>query len=147
MTADAALQMLLDRAAVHDVLLRYARGVDCKDIDLVASCFTPDAAYEGALARSDIRQALPRLREAMDRYASTLHFLGNVTIEVTGDRASSETYAIAYHCPRTGDRQYVVAVRYLDELVRHDGRWLITRRRVCREWERYDTVVMEASDG
>jgi 3-phenylpropionate/cinnamic acid dioxygenase small subunit len=148
MTADAALQTLLDRAAVHEVLLRYARGVDRRDIDLVASCFTPEAAYDGALARGDIRQALARLREAMDRYASTMHFLGNMVIEVTGDHASSETYAIAYHRPRAGERQHVVAVRYLDELVRRDGRWLIARRRVCRDWERYDTLTTtEPSDG
>ena len=84
----------------------------------------------------------------MDRYASTMHFLGNMAIEVTGDHASSETYAIAYHRPRAGDRQHVVAVRYLDALVRRDGRWLIARRLVSREWERYDTLAaMEVSDG
>src|SRR5262245_27112738 len=118
--ADAALQGLLDRAAVHDVLLRYARAVDGRDLDAVASCFTADAAYEGAVARGTIVEALAALRTALERYPRTMHFVGNVAIEVTGDTAASETYAIAYHRLRAEARQYVVAVRYRDSFVLRD---------------------------
>ena len=37
------LQTLLDRAEIRDVMARYARGLDRRDFDLAASCFT-DAA-------------------------------------------------------------------------------------------------------
>jgi 3-phenylpropionate/cinnamic acid dioxygenase small subunit len=132
---DPALQALLDRAAIHDLLLRYARGVDRRDLALVASCFTPDCAYEGALGRGSIGDALALLEVAMGRYERTLHFVGNQLVELDGDRARSETYAVAYH-GLPGGRLYVTAVRYLDELVRHDGGWRIARRTVTREWER-----------
>lgn len=134
---DAALRRLLDRAAIQDVLLRYARGVDRRDIDLVASCFTPDAAYDGALARGTIADALAALRVAVTRYTSTLHVLANQLIEIDGDTARSETYALAHHCLPDGALR-IVALRYLDELVRHDDGWRICRRTAQREWERVD---------
>ena len=96
-TTDDAIRELADRAAIQDVMLRYARGVDRKDLALVASCFTSDASYEGALAHGTIADALVRLRDAMARYDSTMHFVGNQLVEINGDTASSETYAVAYH--------------------------------------------------
>lgn len=142
MPSDAAVRALLDRAAVHEVMLRYARGVDRRDLDEVAACFTPDAVYDGALSGSTIGDALARLREVMERYTSTLHFVGNVVVELAGDTAACETYAIAYHRLRAAPRQQrVVAVRYLDALERREGRWLIVRRVVRREWERSEEIA------
>ena len=121
------VRALLDRAAIQDVLLRYARGVDRKDLALVAACFTPDAAYEGALAR---------LIERMAVWETTMHVMANQLIELAGDQAHSETYAVAYH-RAPGGRELVVGVRYLDDLVRRDdGRWLIARRVVATDWQR-----------
>ena len=40
---DQALQELLDRASISDVTMLYTRGIDTRDLDLVASCFTQDA--------------------------------------------------------------------------------------------------------
>ena len=138
----AALQALLDREAIHDVLLRYARGVDRKDLDLVASCFTPDAAYEGALGTDTVATALASLRDAMARYEGTLHFIGNQLIELSGDSARSETYAIAYHRLSIDGAAslFTVGVRYLDDLARHAERWLIHRRVVKTEWQRTEAL-------
>ncbi len=134
---DDAVQALVDRDAIRDVLLRYARGVDRRDIELVASCFTPDAGYEGSLARGTIVDALAALRVAFERYTRTLHFLGNQVIELDGETARSETYCLAHHVLPDGGLR-VVAVRYLDELSRDDRGWRIRRRVAQREWERVD---------
>jgi hypothetical protein len=56
-----ALQALLDRTAIHDLIMRYARGVDRRDLDLVASCFATDAAYEGSLGTGGIDVVLATL--------------------------------------------------------------------------------------
>lgn len=138
------MQQLLDRAAIHDLLLHYARAVDNKNLDAVAHCFAPDAQYEGALGRGTIHDALQQLKGAFERYHATFHMVGN--LYVTFDDASharSETYAVAYHRLKAGDggRQYVVAVRYLDQLARRDDRWQITHRTVRREWERHEDIV------
>ncbi len=39
---DAALQHLVDRAELHDLVLRYAAGVDRRDWDQIRTCFVPD---------------------------------------------------------------------------------------------------------
>ena len=76
----AVVAALADRAAIQDLELTYARGVDRRDLALVASCFAPDCAYEGALGRGTIGDALKTLEAAMARYASTLHHVGNVLV-------------------------------------------------------------------
>jgi hypothetical protein len=141
-SADTAIRQLTDRAAIQDVLLRYARGVDRRDLEVVASCFTPDATYDGALARGTIGQALAGLPARMARYESTLHVLGNQLIELCGDTARSETYALAYHrLTRDGVPQLrTVAVRYLDELIRAGDTWRIRQRVVKMEWERTEPL-------
>ena len=143
-TTETALRDLVDRAAIHDLLMRYARGVDGRDVDLVASCFTSDASYEGALGKGGIDKALAALRERMTRYERTMHFMGNQLIEVSGDRARCETYAIAYHqLNEDGElRNLAVGVRYLDDLVRRGEQWFICNRLVKLEWQRQDKVTL-----
>jgi ketosteroid isomerase-like protein len=131
---EAEVQALVDRAAIQDVLHRYARGVDRKDLTLVASCFTPDAVYEGSLARGTVQEALARLETRFAAWETTMHLMANQLIDLAGDQAHSETYAVAYH--RGPGGELVVGVRYLDDLVRRDGRWLISRRVVALDWQR-----------
>ena len=135
---DAALRALADRAAIRDVLLRYARGVDRRDWPLVAACFTPGAAADyGYVAQGTIEEAIAAIAPALEKLTSTMHVIGNQLIEIDGDTARSETYAVCYH--RSGGLAagalMTVGVRYLDELVRRDGRWLICRRVVTFEWQ------------
>ena len=143
-TTEAAVRELCDRAAIHDVLMRYARGVDRRDLDLVAACFTADAAYDGTLAQGTIADALAALRGRLARYEHTMHFMGNQLIEVRGDNATCETYAVAYHRLSSDGPPHdlTVGIRYLDELVRQGEHWRIRRRVVQREWERTDAVVL-----
>lgn len=146
---EEATRRLTDRAAIQDVLLRYARGVDRRDLDLVAACFTPDASYESALASGTIADALARLRDRMARYEATMHFIGNQLVEISGDTASSETYAVAYH--RLTDAGiptlFSVGVRYLDELVRSGECWRIRHRVVKTEWQRTEMLEGGSRDG
>jgi 3-phenylpropionate/cinnamic acid dioxygenase small subunit len=143
MSADAALQALVDRAAIQDVLARYAHGVDRRDLALVAACFTADAAYEGSLGSGTIAIALDALRDRMPRYRATMHFLANQLIELRGDRASCETYALVYHRLEGDDEDedFVVGVRYLDDLTRLPEGWRITSRRTVMEFQRWDAVM------
>jgi hypothetical protein len=40
---DPVLQRLIDRQAIHDVLMRFSRGVDRLDEALLRSCFHSDS--------------------------------------------------------------------------------------------------------
>ncbi len=43
---DPALQELLDKQAIHEVLLRYCRGVDRRDEEVLRSVYHADAIHE-----------------------------------------------------------------------------------------------------
>jgi len=79
----------------------------------------------------------------MARYERTMHFVGNQLIELDGDAAHSETYAIAYHqLTEVGQPKLLVAaVRYLDEFARGADGWRIRRRTVIMEWQRTDPLM------
>ena len=133
----SAIRRLADEIAVRDVVLGYARAVDAMDVEAVARCFTPDCAYEGALASGTITDALATLRSAFARYTRTMHFMGTQDARVDGDAAEVLTYCTAYHV-RTDGRHATVGVRYRDTLVRTEDGWRITRRSVRTEWSRND---------
>ena len=110
----------------------------------MAACFSEDAAYEGSLGSGGIEVALAALRERMPRYRTTMHFLTNPLIELDGDRAACETYALVYHRLESEDdaEDFIVGVRYLDTLARRSDGWRITSRKTTMEFQRYDAVVL-----
>ena len=126
------------REDVGDVILRYARGVDRRDWDLVRSCFADDAAVEGSRFSGPIDEYLAMLRPGVEAFPTTMHFMGNQLAEIDGERASTETYAIAHHFADAEGREerIVMGVRYLDDLERRDGRWVIVHRRAISDWIR-----------
>lgn len=138
MTLDEAA----DRLALRDLLCRYARGVDRRDLPLVRSCFTPDCRYDGALGRGSIDVAMAALRDAMGRYRATFHLVGEQRAVVTGDAAEAETYAIAFHALRgPGTRHHTVGVSYRDACVRTADGWRVAARTVRRLWARDGLLV------
>jgi hypothetical protein len=126
------------------VVLRYAHGIDRRDWACVAACFTAHAhADYGAFYRGEIDGCIEMMKAGLARFASTMHLIGNHLIELTGDRATGETYAVAYHrdASATPPRDLITGVRYLDDLERSDdGRWRIARRVVAYEWRRDDAT-------
>jgi hypothetical protein len=137
------IRELHDRALIQDLLMRYGRAVDRKDIDAVAACFAPDAKYDGTLGNGTIASLLEALREIMPRYEKTMHLLGTQVIELTGDTARCETYGIVYHRLRAPEepRDLVVGVRYVDELACSNQGWLITKRTARVDWQRRDRAT------
>ncbi|HLK11283.1 MAG TPA: nuclear transport factor 2 family protein [Candidatus Binatia bacterium] len=134
----AELRFLLDRAAIHDLLVAYARAVDGRDWEGVAACFTPDAECDYHFFRGTTAEVVALIRDGLGRFESTMHFLGNQWIALDGDRAQVETYAIAYH--RRAGRDLTVAMRYHDGVVRRGDGWRIARRRLEVVWQRDDAV-------
>ncbi|MAG33217.1 MAG: hypothetical protein CL908_20250 [Deltaproteobacteria bacterium] len=74
----------------------------------------------------------------MDRFSCTMHKLGNCLIEIEGDRAYAETYAIVHHILAGEERSsdMIMGVRYIDRLEQRRGEWKIANRRMSFEWER-----------
>jgi len=130
----AALQQLLDRQAIQDCLLRYTRGVDRLDRELLLSAYHADAiddhgAFVGAPA-AFADWALPHHRE---HQRSTHHLILNHSCELDGDTAHSETYCLYVGVNRGGSVD-LIGNRYIDRLARRGGHWAILRRVCVVEW-------------
>jgi len=134
-----------DRAAIHDVLMRYFRGADRTDADLIRDCFHPDAEIDfGEFFKGDLPAFVEYLPgpTGWGAFARTLHVTGNELIEVDGTTARAETYCVAYHEPPAEPGEappiMIVWLRYLDRFERRQGEWRILRRRTAVEWVRQD---------
>lgn len=128
---------LVDRRAIHDLILRYCRGIDRLDVDIVRSCFHPDATDTHGSFSGTAEEFITWAFRLLDRYDSTMHLVANHLAEITGDAAVSETYGVAYHRSSDPDprRNLTVGFRYLDRVERRgDGEWRIARRIATTEW-------------
>jgi SnoaL-like domain len=141
-----SVQALSDRAAIHDLLLRYFRGCDRGDIELMKECFFDDAHVDYGFFYSGPVSGFIEAAEspaALAAYERTLHFVGNILIELDGDTARSETYTIAHHVTNEQHEWagafVLVYMRYIDDFQRRDDRWGVARRVVSYEWLRRDT--------
>lgn len=133
----------LDRFAVHDVTMRYWMNVDRRDWAAVKSCFVPGTLVDYS-ALMPIGAAVPaeevvdRIAEAIERYAVTVHNVGNHEVVLRGDEATSEACIVAHHVYRDagqhGGRLPVAGLRYWDVLVRYGDDWRIRDRVATTDW-------------
>ena len=73
----------------------------------------------------------------LNQYVATMHFNGQSTVSLDGDRATGESYCLAHHLSVAEDGQrtlMVASIRYLDEFVKQDGQWLFAERRLMVNW-------------
>src|SRR3954447_11003493 len=91
------LQELLAEREIRKVLLRYCRGVDRCDRDLIASCFHDDAIDDHGNWQSRGKEIADRIVGLVKPgSARAMHFIGNLLIEVEGDTAFAESYVLAF---------------------------------------------------
>ncbi len=144
------LSRLVDRAAIQDLLARYARGVDRRDWELVRATYHPDAHDHHGEYKGGVDDFIAWVSRRHEKVAQSMHFLGNCLIEFTGpDVALVETYYIArqtYGADATAARTMVAAGgahagpveaeiwgRYIDIVERRHGEWRTARRTLAFE--------------
>jgi hypothetical protein len=153
-TIEARLRLVEDRQAIHDVIVRYCRGVDRSDPELVLAAFHDDAIDNHFGVVLPFREAIGTLKAARSGGGSppskttSMHNICNVLIEVDGDIARCESYVIVIvRIPRDGGAiDWLHAGRYVDRFERRNGEWRIAYRTVVYDLERFDEVV-PAPDG
>jgi hypothetical protein len=77
------------------------------------------------------RDSLAPVFDNLKTYVVTMHFNGQSTIVLDGDRATGDSYCLAHHLSvaEDGRRTMMIAsIRYLDELVRQGDEWLFAER-------------------
>jgi len=139
---------LIAKRECTEVLARYARGVDRCDLDLVRSAYHPGAYDDHGGYQGDVEGFIDWVESTvMGSFDCTMHKLGNTLIEVDGDTAYGETYAIAHHIQRSQSpaTDLIMGVRYLDQFERRSGEWRIAHRQMSFEWER-SAVIGQADE-
>jgi hypothetical protein len=142
------LQELWDKQAIHEVVMRYCRGIDRGDPELVRSCYHPDATDEhGSFFGTRDEYIEWVFGRMLPKFSMTYHFVANHLVDrFSATTARSEAYGISWHQavdPSNTASSLTSAFRYVDDVERRDGGpWLIARRVCTVEWVRHDDPAL-----
>jgi SnoaL-like domain len=134
-----------DRLSIRELFDAYAHCADRRDATGQLALFTPETRFLVYLDRDADqptqeltgRDALAPVFDQLNIYQATMHFNGQSTVQLDGDRATGESYCIAHHLSEgDGQRTVMVAyIRYLDQFARQpDGSWLFAERKLMVDW-------------
>ena len=134
-----------DRLAIRELVEAYAHCADRRDAKGQMSLFTPDThfvVYMNARERNPSqelhsREALAPVFADLNKYAATMHFVGQSTIlSLTNDQGTGEAYCLAHHLTVEGGKRQlmIAALRYYDTFAKIDGAWLFAERQLYVDW-------------
>ena len=133
-----------DRLAIRELVDAYAHCADRRDAEGQKSLFTEDTHFvvymDGQGSEPtyalDGREALTPVFDDLNRYQATMHFNGQSTIALDGEKATGESYCIDHHLfTDAGERKLMVAwLRYGDTFRKVDGAWLFAERNLYVDW-------------
>jgi len=144
MTTEQRLQQLEDRIAIRELIDAYTYCADTRNIQGHMALFTEDTNFEVYMDEKiptptqvvTGRNSLFPVFDDLNQYLSTMHFNGQSTIKVNGDRATATTYCRAYHLKLPDGVQHlmIAGIRYYDTMVKQDGAWLFAERKLKVCW-------------
>lgn len=151
----AALQLLLDRAAISDVVHAYATGLDRRDWALYRSIFLDEIEmdFTSVGIRSGTYKADDWVRDARALFAgftATQHTSTNHVHEIHGDEATCVSSMQAEHffareageAPAAPDAErWTIGGYYVNELVRQGAGWKLRRVKLTVTWIRGNPEV------
>ena len=96
----AQLRWLVDRAAISDILVEFARSLDERDFSANTALYLPDGVFMiGDTVALAGHEQLARTGSpaGLGRYAGTWHLSANHAIEIDGDTARTRSYLLGVH--------------------------------------------------
>ena len=134
-----------DRLAIRELVEAYAHCADRRDAKGQMALFTSDTHFVVYMNARDpkpsqelnSREALAQVFADLNRYAATMHFVGQSTIlSLTANRGTGEAYCLAHHLSEDGGKRQlmVAALRYYDTFAKIEGSWLFTERLLYVDW-------------
>lgn len=128
------LEILTAEREIYRQLVKFARAMDDRDWDTIKSLTTDDLIADYGIIDMDEIQgniaAIEFIRSYLDHCGTTQHILGNILIEVVGDKATSQSYVSDMHLSRNEDSDIYFRTlgNYSDKWSKVDGTWLMTHR-------------------
>lgn len=134
-----------DRLAIRELVEAYAHCAERRDAKGQMALFTEDTHFVVYMDAKDpkpgqelnSREALAQVFADLNKYATTMHFLGQSTLmSLSGDRGTGEVYCLAHHVTVEGTKRslMIAALRYADTYVKRDGAWLYSERLLYVDW-------------
>ena len=134
-----------DRLAIRELVEAYAHCADRRDVKGQMALFTANAHFVVYMNARDpkpsqelhLRDALAPVFADLNKYAATMHFVGQSTIlTLTPDRGTGEAYCLAHHLTIEDEKRQlmVAALRYYDTFVKVDCAWLFAERLLYVDW-------------
>jgi uncharacterized protein (TIGR02246 family) len=137
-----------DRAMIEDLQARYLFALDFRDPEAYAATFAEDGVLDYGAGKIRGREAIAAMVEGMRegdaetraadtsglRPAAGRHNITNIVIEIDGDRATGTAYW--FHMGNDNparSAQLNSFGHYEDELVKVDGEWLFSLRKIYNE--------------
>src|SRR5260370_34636516 len=134
-----------DRLAIRELVEAYAHCADRRDAKGQMSLFTPDTHFVVYMNAKDpkpsqdlhSREALAPVFADLNKYAATMHFVGQSTIlTLTGDRGTGQAYTLAHHLTIDGGKRQlmIAALRYYDTFAKIGGACLFAESLLYADW-------------
>jgi hypothetical protein len=138
-TGNQAVQHLLDKQAIREAVIRYCRGVDRCDPDLIASAYHPDAVdihgrhhFTGETVGQGIVEVVRSAKVAMNHVTNQL-----ITLHGDGTAGSETYFSVWQNTEIDGEERLILALgRYVDRFECRAGEWKIAHRLVIVEMTR-----------
>lgn len=131
-----ALQVLLDKQALYELVLNYCRGVDRHGFALLESLYHPDSTDDHSpLFKGSGPEYVRWIPTVLERYTVTSHVITGALFNVDGDFADGEAQVSAYHLTNKDPSWEVIFHgRFLDRYERRQGVWRILERVTVNDW-------------
>jgi hypothetical protein len=134
---DPAVQSLLDKQEITEVLIRYSRAVDRADIELLRACYHADATEDhGGIFSGSAHDYIAKIAPLLPRAGTMTHAVSNILVELDGAYARVEAYITTFARMRKDGERFdtLTLARTVDRFERRDGTWRIAARRLTWEW-------------
>ena len=123
---------MLDRMGIEELVYQYANAADELDEQAFAACFAPGAIIDsaGLVLEGDLAGTVMHFLKK--QFVFTMHNVQNRRYKIDGTQATGTTYCLASHVEEKDGVATKLDwyIRYHDELVKQNGRWLFQKRRL-----------------
>jgi ketosteroid isomerase-like protein len=140
---ETAVTILQDKQAIRECLMNYSRGIDRLDRDILLSVYWPDAVDDHGVfvgAPEDFVDWAFAMHTTT--HHSHQHAILNLTIDLDGDTAHTESYYMFVSLNQTGTPWSIGGGRYIDRFEKRYGEWRIADRLCIRDWAQLDEIPL-----
>ncbi len=127
-----SMEEIVHKEAIRDVIYKWCRAADRNDVELMRQMYHPDAVdmHGGIVSGAASNFIETDMAERVKGMLVPHHLIGNILIELDGDRAKVETYCCDSITFELEDGRYDMIGwgRYLDRFERRNGEWKIAYR-------------------